>query len=71
MSLMKWDKPEPLTPSIPPLHFHFLFLKTSPPHIYLFLTKIHPPLSGQISDEIWYTWWHLALTIYPNGHSQN
>ena len=45
--------------------------KTPLPHISLFLTKIIPPLSGQISDKTLYTWYHLALTIYPDGHSQN
>ena len=55
---------------VPPLHF--LFLKNLPPfHISFFLTEINPPLSGQISDETWQTWGHLALTIYPDGHSEN
>ena len=50
---MKWDMPEP---SLPPSHhslpFYFLFLKNlTPPHISLFLTEIHLPLSGQSSDE--------------------
>ena len=29
--------------------------KSLPTHIFLLLTKINPPLSGQISDETWYT----------------
>ena len=69
---MKQDLPEPLPPSIPTLHFHFLFLKTSSLLIFpSFLTEINPPLSGQISDETGYTWWCLALTIYPDCHYQN
>ena len=63
---MKWDTPEPLL-----LISFFFFSKTSPPHFSLFLTKMNQPLSGQISDETWYTWWYLVLTIYPDGHSQN
>ena len=33
--------------------------------------KINPVLFGQISDETWYTWWQLDLTIYQDGHIQN
>ena len=37
-----------------PFIFIFSFWNLSP-HIYLFLTEINLPLSGQISDETWYT----------------
>ena len=63
-----------VTPELLPisLPFHFQFSQNfSPTHIFLFLTKINPPLSGQISDETWYTWLRPALTIYSEGHTQN
>ena len=60
-----------LCSEIPPLHFHFLFLKTSALLLFLSLIESSPPLSGQKSDETWYTWWYLAMTIYPDCHSQN
>ena len=52
---MKRDTPEPLPPPYLPFHFQFS-QNLSPPHIPLLLTKTIPLLSGQISDEIWYTW---------------
>ena len=58
------------SPSIPTLLFP-VSSKPLPSHISLFLTEINRLLSGQIFDETWYTWWHLALTIYPDDHSQN
>ena len=36
-------------------------------NISLFFTKINQHLSCKISDELWYTWWHLTLTINPDG----
>ena len=60
--------PVPSTPS----SFPFSLSQNSySPHIFLFLTEINPSLSGQVSDETWYTWWHLAPTIYIDSHSQN
>ena len=67
---MKLDTPEHLPPS--PHSFTFsLSQNLSPSPISLFLTEINPLLSGRISDETWYTWWHLDSTIYPDDHSQN
>ena len=66
---MKQDTTEPL--ALPSLHFHLQFSQNHPPHNSLFLTKINPPPSGQISDETGYTWWHLALTSYPDGSQSN
>ena len=68
---MKWD-----TLNSCPLHstpsFTFcLSQNLSPPHVSLFLIEIDPLLSGQIPDETWYTWWHLAFTNYKDDHSQN
>ena len=57
-------------PSIHPFHLQ-LSQNHSSLHISPFVSKINAPLSGQMSDEIEYTWWHLAWTIYPDGHSQN
>ena len=39
--------------------------------ISIFHTEINPSLSGQISDETWYSWCLLATTLYQVGHSQN
>ena len=60
MPLMKRDMLELL----PPLSLPFLSL-------FLFLTKINPPLSDQISEETWNIWYHLATTIYSDSHRQN
>ena len=54
---MKRDTQENLPPP------NFLFFPLNKPlshYISLFLSKINPPLSGQISDEILYTWCDLA-----------
>ena len=59
------------TPASSILSLHFIFhflLKTSPS---FFLTEVNQPLSGQISDEIWYTWCHVTTTIYQDNHNQN
>ena len=50
MCLMKRDTHEPLLLPSFPLSFS-LKKDSSPLHIFLFLTKINPPLSGQIFDE--------------------
>ena len=47
--------------------FHFSFSEPSTSHISLFLTEIDQPCY----DETWYTWQYPALTICPDGHSQN
>ena len=70
MPLMKQDTQEPL-PLLNPYPSFSLSQKLPTPHIVLFLTEINSPLPGQISDETWYTGWHLAWTIYLNGRSQN
>ena len=59
--------------SIPIISFPVFFSQKIPlsSHISLFLTNVNPSLSGQISDETWYTWWYLPMTIYPDGHIQN
>ena len=34
------------------------------------IDQINLSLSGQISDETWYTWYHWAMTICPDGRNQ-
>ena len=68
---MKLDTPVPLHPPSLSFIFFFFFWKPLPTHISLCLIGIILPLSGQISDETWYTWWHLAMTIYSDGHNEN
>ena len=42
-------------------------LKTSPPHISIFLTEINTPQSGQILDETWYLVPPRLLQSKPNN----
>ena len=63
---MKRDMLEPQLSS-----FISLFLKPLPSSCFQLRTEIYTSLSSHISNETWYTWWHLTLNINPEGHSQN